>query len=344
MTMINYQYPTSRQLRRINPERIVNLQRSRPTFRLFPVREYQEWRLEWEQRDNYRGFQQLRGLNGEPSYVKMVGIKRYSSEPGVFGEYMTLDEKQMTTRASLYNEAQTVDVSDLVLERQGYLNARETDLLEFIHWTCLLNGTITIAGPTGAEYKTTFPLQTAAFSDHSVRNTATPLADFLGLKTLTRGKSVSFGSNAEAYMNSTMTAHIMLNNNAADLGGMRASLGGIARTGTPITIEEANRLFTAQGTPVIVEYDEGYNRESDGAYTLWLPDDVIVVVGRRTNGDPLGEYRMVRNVNNPSNAAGRYTKVIDNLNRDVPRKISVHQGHNGGLVVFYPSAIVKAAA
>jgi hypothetical protein len=349
---INFTYPTSRQLRRINPEKIVNLQRNRPTFALFPVRDYQEWRLEWEQRDNYRGFQQLRGLNGEPSYVKMVGLQRFSQEPGVFGEYMTLDEKQMTTRAGLYtdrglgdadvgeSDGRPVDVSDLVVERQDYLNARETDLIEFCHWAILLNGTFTILGPTGAEFRSTFGIQIVTLSDWTDLVNGTPHADLVGLRLLVRGKSVNFGAGAVARGNAVTISNALLNRNPNDLGGMRVSSGDF-RVGTSINLADANRIFTGAGAPILEEYDEGYNRESDGALITWIPDNVLSIVGRRTNGEPLGEYRMVRNVNNPNNAAGRYSKVIDNLDRDVPRKISVHQGHNGGLVLFYPSAIVK---
>jgi hypothetical protein len=315
------------------------------------VRDYQEWRLEWEQRDNYRGFQQLRGLNGEPSYVKMVGLKRYSQEPGVFGEYMTLDEKQMTTRAALYTDAglgtaqegaegRPVDVSDLVVERQDYLNARETDLIEFCHWAILLNGTFTILGPTGAEFSSTFAIQIVTLSDWSDPETGTPYADLVGLRLLVRGKSVNFGSGAVARGNAITISAALLNRNPNDIGGMRISQGDF-RVGTSITLNDMNTILRNAGSPVLEEYDEGYNRESDGNLITWIPDYVLSIVGRRANGDPLGEYRMVRNVNNPANAAGRYSKVIDNLDRDVPRKISVHQGHNGGLVLFYPSAIVK---
>jgi hypothetical protein len=343
----NFQYPTSRQLRRINPEKIVNLQRPRPTFRLFPVRERPVWRLEWEQRDNYRGFQQLRGINGQPSYVRMVGFKRFSQEPGVFGEYMMLDEAQMTMRASTDDPdgsgTRPVDVSDLVVERQDYLNARETDLLEWMGWAILENGTFTLLGPTGAKFAATFPIQTATLSDWSNHTTATPLADLLGIKLLARGRSVSFGTGAELFENATGVGHLMLNNNPADIGGMRASLGGIARTGTPITLGEMNTIAAAQGVASIVEYDESYNRESDGALQLWIPDDVGVLVGRRTNGDPVGEYHMVRNINNPGYSAGRYTKVIDTIELQVPRTISVHQGHNGGHVLFYPSSIIRVS-
>ena len=342
--MINYKYPSSRQLRRINPEKIVNLQRPRPTFRLFPVVERNYWRLEWEQRDNYRGFQQLRGINGQPSYVRMVGFQRFSQEPGVFGEYMMVDEAQMTMRAASNDPdgmGRPVNIADLVTERQDYLNARETDLIEWMSWALLLNGTFTLLGPTGAKFAATFPIQTATLSDWTNPATGTPLADLLGITLLARGKSVSFGAGAELFTNAQSVANVLLNANIDDIGGMRAALGGIARTGTPISLDDANRIFTAQGVATIVMYDESYNRESDGALQLWIPDDVSVLVGRRSNGDPVGQYHMVRNVNNPGNNPGRYTKVIDNLDRDVPRQISVHQGHNGGHVIFYPSAIIR---
>jgi hypothetical protein len=340
---VNFVYPTSRQLVLINPEKIIDLQRNRPTFQLFPDQDFPEWRLEWEQKDNYRGFQQLRGLNGEPSYVKMVGFKRLSQEPGVFGEYMTVDEMQMTTRAQLNVEGSPINITDLITERQDYLNARETDLKEWMHWSIILAGTFSIIGPTGAKYGATFPVQTATFSDWHVHSTATPMADFLGLKTLTRGKSVTFGGGADAWMNSTETSNLMLNSNPNDLGGQRITPTGISvRVGSPISMDNINTIFASQAIPQVHEYDEGYNRESDGAFTLWLPDGIVAIIGKRTNGDPLGKHRMVRNINNPGSAPGRYTKVIDNLDRDVPRKISVHQGHNGGLVLFYASAIIKA--
>ena len=48
---------------------------------------------------------------------------------------------------------------------------------------------------------------------------------------------------------------------------------------------------------------------------------------------------MIRNANNPDMAPGAYMKVIDNGERAVPRSIQVHDGWNGGIEFFYPSAI-----
>lgn len=339
-SVINYEYPTSRELREINPEKIQVLERNRPTFEIFPTVDSDVWTLEWEVKDNWMGFQQLRGLNGQPSYVKMVGEKAFSAEPGVYGEYMTLDEKQMTLRArNARNTDAAVDVSQLVLERQDYLNMREIDLIEFIHWKALLDGQFSFVGPTGATYADQFPIQTAAFSDWSNLASATPLADMLGLKALTVGKSINFGSQARMFMNSTTVGYLLQNRNANDLGGQMAVMVGGTK---PLKeLNEINTLLLGHGLPQIVEYDEGYHAEPSGTFTRWIPTDVISLVGARSNGEALGEYRMVRNANNEDFAPGRYEEVIDNVGRDIPRKIEVHRGHNGGLVIFYGSAIVK---
>src|SRR4051812_24237724 len=114
MSLVNYQYPTTRELREINPEKIQNLTRNRPTFSIFPITESPYWTLEWTQKDNWRGLQQLRGINGEPGSVKMYGERSYSAQPGVFGEFMTIDEKMMTLRAQQVPSGEPVNLDDLV--------------------------------------------------------------------------------------------------------------------------------------------------------------------------------------------------------------------------------------
>lgn len=339
MSLVNYQYPTTRELIEINPIKIQDATRSRPTFELFPVTESDLWTLEWVVKDNWRGFQQLRGLNGEPSHVSMVGESAYSAQPGVFGEFMTVDEKMMTLRAQQVPSGQPVDITTLVTERQDYLNLRELDLIEYIHWRALLDGQFTFLGPTGAVYGDRFPISTASFSDWSVLATATPILDLLGLKPLSNGKSVAFDSGAKIYLNSVTLSYLLRNQNPLDLGGQLAvSSGGVKPNKS---LPEVNTLLAGFNLPQIIEYNEGYFRESDGVFVNWIPNDVLSIVGRRTNGDRLGEYRMVRNANNPNMAPGRYEAVIDYLGRRIPRKIEVHRGHNGGLVIYYGSAMLR---
>lgn len=338
--MIDYEYPTTRELREINPEKIQDLTRVRPTFSIFPTVDSNYWTLEWTIKDNWMGFQQLRGLNGEPSYVKMVGEKAYSAQPGVYGEFMTVDEKMMTLRAQNARDGEPIDISDLVVERQDYLNYREIELIEFIHWKALLDGQFSFVGPTGATYADTFPIQTATFSDWSDLANATPLKDLLGLKANSSGKSVAFDSGAQIFLNTVTLSYLLRNQNDNDLGGQLAvSSGGVK----PVkSLPEINTVLASHNLPTLVEYDEGYNAEPNGDFTKWIPNDVLSIVGRRTNGDKLGEYRMVRNGQNDNMAPGRYEKVIDRGEDRVPRIIEVHRGHNGGLVIFYGSAIIKA--
>ena len=340
MPNLEFEYPTSTELRQINPEKIQNLTRNRPTFEIFPIVESEYHTLEWEIKDNWMGFQQLRGVNGEPSYVKMVGEKAYSAQPGFYGEYMTVDEKMMTLRAQNARSGEPVDISTLVLERQDYLNFRETELIEFIHWKALLDGQFSFVGPTGAVYGDQFSIQTAAFSDWSDHANATPIKDLMGLKLLASGKSVSFGTSAKVFLNSKTLNDLLLNRNVNDLGGQLAVSSGGTKPVKSLT--EINTTLASHGLPQIVEYDEGYNAEPNNTFTKWIPNDVLSIVGARSNNDRLGEYRMTRNAQNEDMAPGRYEKVIDRGEDRVPRIIEVHRGHNGGLVIFYGSAIVKA--
>lgn len=341
MSLVNYQYPTTRELREINPEKIQNLTRNRPTFDIFPITESPYWTLEWNQKDNWRGLQQLRGINGEPASIKMYGEHAFSAQPGVFGEFMTIDEKMMTLRAQQVPSGEPVVINDLVTEAQDYMNNRELDLIEYIHWKALLDGQFTFIGPNGATYGDQFTIQSGTFSDWSDLANATPLADLRALRILATGKSVNFSTGATIYMNAVTMAYLLMNKNVDDLGGQMALTSGGVK---PMkSISEINTLLVGFNLPAIVEYDEGYFAESTGLYTKWIPDDVVSVVGQRTNGAKLGEYRMVRNANNPNMAPGRYEKVIDRGDDQVPRTIELHRGHNGGLVIFYGSAIAVGA-
>ncbi len=333
--MINYTYPTTKELQEIAPEKVMELERDRPTFKIFPDRETNMVTLEWTQKDNWRGIQQLRGLNGEPTYVKMVGERRFRATPGYFGEFMTVDEEMMTNRADRTPEGRPVNISDLVAERQDYLLERERNVKEYTHWKAILDGQFTfVNSANGAYYHDEFSIQTVTMSDWSDHDNATPIADLLGAKLLGRGKSVSFGTGSEYFMNTVTLNHMLRNNNPDDLGGHFAiTVGGTKQFKTQ---DEVNSTLASMGLGTIREYDESYLTDA-GSTVQWIPDDKVAFVGRRTDGSKIGEYRLTRNPNNDMKP-GSYSKVFDRKDR-IPRLIEVHQGHNGGLVIFYGSAL-----
>src|SRR5206468_1746159 len=109
--------------------------------------------------------------------------------------------------------------------------------------------------------------------------------------------------------------------------------------------EQINGLLQGDGLPMLVEYDRGYLSDGTdgnpkGSYQLYIPDNYVVLIGKRDNGAEVGEFRMTRNPNNLASGVGVYDRVIDHGPMRVPRKIEVHRGFNGGPVLWYTSSIV----
>lgn len=332
--MVYLIYPTDAELSSIAQTLVPRLEANRPIFRKFPIVNKDAHIIMWEQQDNYVGLQQIRGLGGMPPVVKPVGGKRYTMEPGIYGEFMAIDEVEMTLRRAYGTFADRIDITDLVMERQRQLLGRRYDRIEQILWTLVTTGTFSITGPTGAIlYTDSYTFQTYNASSWGTPGTATPLADFRAVQLKARGYSVDFGAPAEAWMNRVTANKLLVNTNTADLYGRRTD--GLA---TANSIGAVNTLLTGEGLPNIVVYDNGYLDDS-GTFVPYIADDVVIVFGRRTDGAQIGQYTMTRNANNDGFAAGAYMKVVDNKDREVPRLVQVHDGHNGGVELHFPSAI-----
>jgi hypothetical protein len=331
----DYTYPSSLDLTAIAQDLLPNLTEDREGFQLLPVETKDASTIRWEQLDNFVGLQQVRGIGGVPGRVKKTGAKAYQMSPGYYGEYEDIDEEELTLRRELGQFGQPIDLSDLVTEKQMKLLQRQYDRIELIIWTLLATGTFSVQDPnTGRTLHTDqFPIQTySAGTTWATSATATPLADFSAIQLLQRGHSVSLGAQARAYMNRTTFNNLRTNTNSADLYGRRVT--GLA---TANNLKDINEILTNDDLPTVVIYDGGYLDDSS-TFQLYIPNGKVVVIGKRPAGQNVGSYVMTRNVNTPNMAPGQYTFVADN--EKPPRSIQVHQGHNGGPIVRYPSAIV----
>lgn len=339
--MADFLYPTSAELKAVAQEKLPRLIKDRRIFQYFTLNDVESHRLMWEQRDNYLGLQQARGLGGAPAKVKRIGAKRYDMEPGVYGEFIELDETELTLRRKWATFGTPIDVKDLVMEAQEQLLQRRLDRIEQIGWTLLSAGTFSVSKPGGGVVHTdTFPIQTFTASvGWGTSATATPLANFRAIKLLARGKSTSFGPESKALMNQVTFNKMVTNTNANDLAGRRVT--GLL---SPLNKEEINKILLGEGLPQveIVDFEEGYFTDG-GTWTPFIADDKVLVVGKRPAGQPIAEYRMTLNLNNPNGGAGAYMKVIDHGDKRVPRSIEVHDGHNGGPVIYFPGSVVSMA-
>lgn len=332
--MATFIFPTTGQLRAIEQEVLPRLMADRPIFDILPVETVDDYLLVWEQLDNFIGLQQVRGLDGALPRVIKVGARRFQMEPGVYGEFIDLNETELTRRRQLGQWPNNgVDVRDLVRASQDQLLQRRLDRIEFIGWTLLATGTFSIAGPNGAVLHTdTYTTQTASAAvAWATVATATPLADFRAVQLLGPAKGANFGAGAVAYLNRTTFNKMVSNTNASDLAGRFTVLMNTVRSP-----ESINRIAAGEDLPAIQVYDGGYFTDA-GTFTRFIANDKVIIVGQRPGGRRVGAYRYVRNVNNPGMAPGPYTEVIPQPNP--PKRIDVFDGHNGGPVIEYPGSI-----
>lgn len=335
--MPSFPIPTSAELMQIEQTYLPVLTADNPWFQMFPFKNVDKSMLMWEQLDNYIGLQQVRGLNGAPQRVAKTGLKQYMMKPGVYGEYETLDEEELTNRRAVASFDQATGIYDLVRMSQDKLLTRRLMRQKKLIVDLVVNGFFSVLSPNGGVTHTdgyTQRIYTSAVT-WATAATATPIADFRAVALLKRGFSVDFGSTATAYANRTTVNQMLNNTNAGDLGGKRLENGA-----TVNDLDGMNRILAANDCPMIKIWDEGYYDDSN-TFQLDIPNGAVIVQGKRATGSPVGNFIYTRNVNNPDGAPGPYMRVIDRMENDIPREIEVHDGHNGGPAIYFPSAIVK---
>ena len=337
--MATYTFPSSAELREIEQDKVPLLIQDDPLFEMFPIVEVNEHLLIWEQFDNFLGLQQWRGFDGAPMNVKQTALKQYEMAPGVYGETEIISEQELTIARVPGTFGDPIIFDRLVALRQDKLLLRRLQRIRWIGWTLFTTGAFTVASPQGGTVHTdTYNLQTfSAGTAWSTPATSTPLADIRTAQLKARGHSVVFDASAKLFMNRKQYNRMIANTNTSDLFGRRS-----AGLQTINNVGQLNELLTGDNLPNIVVYDEGYFDDS-ATFQQWIPDGTAVLVGRRTTGVAIGEYRLTRNANNPGGAPGAYTVVRDmgaEIGGRTPRQLLVEDGHNGGPVVFFPSAIV----
>ena len=337
--MATYTYPTNEELMAVESEKFEALNADDPFEPFMPARNVDDWLLRWTVDAYAGGLQQLRGLNGDPTYVARVGASEYVMRPGVYGEFMTVDEEEMTTRAQRFVASQAggrVDISDLVLRLQDQLLDRRARLIRYIRATLFMTGTFAVADKKGAggyRHTDTYSVQTYNATTWATVATATPLLDLRAVKLLGAGKNADFGSGATAIMNSITFNNLIGNTNAADLGGQKTT------TLSPLTsAQQFNSIMLTADLPQIRVWDDGYYT-TGGTFTRYVPNGAVAVISRPPATGTVGEYRMCWQA--VTSQGGPYTFVKDRRDEQrVPPIIEVHDGHNGGPVMLRPWQVV----
>ena len=346
-----YVYPTNFAMQKILPDLMARGRQGRLGLDIFPTQEYPAASVRWTQDDNYYGLQQMRGLDGGPAHVQRVGFKQYAYEPGYYGEFVQIGEQELITRAGTAPiDTTPIDIEDLIVNADAQLIGRELDRMEKLVWDVLVSGSVTIEykGPGGLnpnKYTDTYTIQTYTASvPWATTATATPIANFQSVQQLQVGHSVDLGAGAMAYMNQKTLNYLLNNSNSADFGGRRNQYGA-----TLNNIDAVANYWQAQNLPKPVVYDQGYypliGQTTTAQFSKFIPDNKVVVVGARPQNARVGEIQLTRNGMNPNFAPGPYRLLKDyaqgvNAPKEIPPRIEIHRGWNGGPAIFFPSAVV----
>jgi hypothetical protein len=340
--MPTYIYPDAVEIEEVEQKLLPVLTADDPIFGVFPFDSSDSDLLIWEQKDNFKGLQNLRGYNGRPLNITRAGSSRYIAEPGIYGDKVTLDERELSQRrrwATL--SGGPINVTDMVGEAFEQLLTRRLNLVKKILWDLLISGSFSVASGSvpGVTYTGSYTQQAYTPSVvWSTLATSTPLADMRTYRSFEAGQSCSFGATAVQLMNYVTANYLLNNTNANDLGGKRMGGGN-----TSNSLKDVNAILIMNDLPPVVIHNGGYIDES-GTFNYFIPNGKVAVVGNRTTGRKAGRYRYTRNINSPNAAAAPYSRVIAKGDNEIPVSVEVHDGHNGGPVLQFPGSLIKVNA
>lgn len=341
---VQFQYPTAYTLRKIEMDKLPVLTEDDPIFDMFPIETSNTPEVIWEQRENYTGLMPARAMNAQAQQIFLPGAQRFTMTPGRYSAFTMLDEGIIEQSRGLGDYHDPLDLTEHVMIAQDRLLDNRLNRMRWILWTLLSTGAFTVPGPNGTIVTAgTYQFQTyTTVVGWNNFNNATPLADMRFLPILARGHSVRFDRASKAFMNRSTMNNLLQNNNMADLGGKRRDVGA-----TFNSLDEVNQLVVANDVPEFIAYDEGYYTNATATtastFVTFIPDNIVIVVGRRLNGDVVGNFQLTRNAANADAAPGPYTFVTDSVQSGaapVPRTVRVDDGFNGAPVVFYPTAVI----
>lgn len=338
-----YIYPSNAELSKIDKKLIDAKTADDPIFKLFPFATSPDAMVMWDQEDSTYGLMSGRGLNGEFPPIPRLGGSRFWMKPGVYGERDDIDEMTLDMRSPYGSFAAPIDISDLVTDAHDRLATRHVNRMRNIMWTLLATGVYVVADKQGTVIdRAAFSPQTfAASTPWATTATATPFADFQAVQNMDIGQSVSFDGDATAFMNRKTYNNMFNNTNAADLGRFRLDYGQ-----TLVSKMEIDEVMKKNSLPRIVVVNDSYLTDANTG-SRHLVDSKVIVVGRRTNNAPLGNFTYTRDSNIIDGAVSEgtgpvFVKTVDTgaANLPPPRQISVYRGFKGGPTIKFPQAIV----
>ncbi len=309
---------------------------SHPIFQFFPIETRDDYYINWVIREDVYGLQGGSILEGESEYVKRLQYKEYQVTPGVFRDKTEIKETELTKLRDISDVSLPAKIEDITTDIQTQFQTRQDDRVLYDLWNLLVYGTVDITDKNGSvvsnlKYTRNY---SGVSTPWSTAATSKPLFDLESIvnTAIETGTSSLFDKNAKMFANTKTINYLKRNANANDMFG-RLQGGG----NTVNNLGELNEFLADDNLPTFVQYDRGYKTSATASLTKFIPDNYVVIIGYRPDQSKVGGYQMVKNAVSGTKAGSYY--LMKDKTDEVPPHIALYQGHNGGAVVNYPSAV-----
>ncbi len=280
---VKQDWPTGRELTAFAEERSRWEQIHRDIHRHVPIVATDDTKLRWD------SFQVPNNSSDPTAQLSIAGgvfVVQYEADPTPYENFIRLtpDERAGIRRG-------TLSAREVVFEKAQILVTARHDRIEATCWERFTRRTREACRPW-------------AWPESDPLGDLNPHGRWKGTPDQGRNPHVRYDHTAVAYANSTVTDAFLRRYGLSKPTGRQSN-------------ERYQAALDSQtmraNCPRLIRYDCGYI-DGCGAFRPFVPDEVVVIFGRRitgvTGGVPVGEYRMTANANRPDLTGGPCTRFI----------------------------------
>lgn len=284
-----------------------------PFFKAFPLADRDTWLVKWDQRESPYGLLPQSQLDAAPELMTATGDRIYEVEPGVYRGYTEINESELTKARQEGTLADPINIPDRLGRIMLDLGEMTVNRIRKIYADLGINGYFNNQSVNGVQhtYKINGYSRISMSAWAGSPTTATPIDDLrVAASTLNRGTSTRFGSKSQLLMTdeaiTTLLATTQVRSTFKSAYGASflAAFDHAQKSGAqpPINGDQSlNKLFVGMGLPEIVPWNYGYypllsdsRNRTKANYSKFLGSTTAVWLGKRPNGQQLGQFTFAR--------------------------------------------------
>ena len=279
-----YRFPTNVSMDETTQQYVVQRERMLGMQELMPLTELKTQRVRWDELDNDFGMTAPHKMGTDPRVDDRPGSKTREYTPIPFKETDVIREDELLEARAYGTLGGVIDIHDIIGRTMKSRMDKTFVRVEWCIWQAA-QGELEI-NENGVYVHETFPIQVYdSLVDWDDRPNATPMRDDNAVREMFDGTGAS-AEGAVAYLNQKTLNWKMENANANDLKGLVNNLRSVN-----FSLTDLNKLQVDRGLPTYKVYNEVYIGR-DKLPHKYIPDGVVIVKGKRQEGQIPGNFGM----------------------------------------------------